>query len=95
MTPFILWLKKSEIDELITLFINESESESLRTEVFSTDELMALTEKLLVQNDILISFLKNIKPFMSNEQIENQLAKNDMETQSFVNALKNINANKK
>lgn len=95
MTPFILWLKKSEVDELITLFINESESENLQTEVFSTDELMALTEKLLVQNDILISILKNIKPFMSNEQIENQLAKNDMETQSFVNALKNINANKK
>lgn len=95
MTPFVLWLNKNEIDELITLLINSSGETNMQTEVYSTDELMNLTEKLLQQNDSLISILKKIKPFLSNEQIENQITKSIKETKVFFNALENLKSTKR
>lgn len=62
MTPFIVWLKKNEIDELITIMVKASKDTNLNKEVFSTDELINLTEALLEQNNSLIEILKKIKP---------------------------------
>ena len=94
MTPFILWLNKNEVDELITLLITSTVEKNSKTEVYSTDDLMLLAENLLHQNDRLISIVKKIKPFLNNEQIEKQLVKNSEETSMFLKALENLKSPK-
>ncbi|MBI2281687.1 MAG: hypothetical protein HYU68_13510 [Bacteroidetes bacterium] len=62
MTPFVIWLKKEEIDELITHIIRADSSDKLTNEVIDSGELKELTEKLLVQNAKLIQLFRKIEP---------------------------------
>ena len=62
MTPFIIWLKKEEIDELITFIIRSDSSDKLQKEHLTFSEMEALTEKLIQQNDKLIKLFRKIEP---------------------------------
>lgn len=70
MKPFVLWLEKEQIDELISLLIkNRNNSESiLNKELFDINELTQLTEQLLDQNNKLVDILKDIKPLTEHEK---------------------------
>lgn len=62
MTPFIIWLKKEEIDELITFIIRSDSSDNLQNKDLTFAEMEALTEKLIQQNDKLLKLFRKIEP---------------------------------
>lgn len=62
MTPFIIWLKKEEIDELITFIIRSDSIDNLKSKDFNSSEMEDLTEKLLAQNGKLIQLFRKIEP---------------------------------
>ena len=62
MTPFIIWLKKEEIDELITFIIRSDSSDKLQKEHLNSSEMNELVEKLIHQNDKLIKLFRKIEP---------------------------------
>lgn len=62
MTPFIIWLKKEEIDELITFIIRSDSSDNLKNKELNSLEMDELIEKLIHQNDKLIKLFRKIEP---------------------------------
>ena len=70
MTPFLIWLNRSEIDELIALLIDEKQDCISKREVFSKDELVDFAESLLHQNNSLIEIVKKIDPLSPNSPKE-------------------------
>ena len=62
MTPFIIWLKKEEIDELITFIIRSDSSNNLKNKGLNSLEMEELVEKLIQQNDKLIKLFRKIEP---------------------------------
>lgn len=68
MTPFVLWLNKNELDELISIMAKSTHNNNNLMEVYSTDELVSLTESLLEQNVSLIQVIKKLTPLKPEEQ---------------------------
>ena len=62
MTPFIIWLKKDEIDELISAIIRSDSLEKLTDKELKINELEGLYDKLLTQNEKLIKLFRKIEP---------------------------------
>ncbi|MBI2281686.1 MAG: hypothetical protein HYU68_13505 [Bacteroidetes bacterium] len=62
MTPFIFWLNKEEIDELIAFIIRSDMSDKLKHEDLNGVEIQHLTEKLLLQNEKLVKLFRKIEP---------------------------------
>lgn len=62
MTPFVIWLKKEEIDELITFIIRSDSSDKPNNNVIDSGDLKELTEKLVIQNNKLIQLFRKIEP---------------------------------
>ena len=62
MTPFIIWLKKEEIDELITFIIRSDSSDNIKNKELNSSEMDGLMEKLILQNDKLIKLFRKIEP---------------------------------
>lgn len=67
MTPFIIWLDKSEVDTLLGTII-KSNKEVISNELLSQDQLVELAQHLLDQNNELISLFKKIQPFDKMQQ---------------------------
>ena len=95
MTPFIVWLEKNEIDELITIMAKSSKDKKINNEIYSTDELINLTENLLHQNDKLIEVLKKITPIKSYKDTINDTIIATRHQKSFITEIKPKNPNKK
>lgn len=95
MTPFIVWLEKNEIDELITIMAKSSKDKKTSSEIYSTDELINLTENLLHQNDKLIEVLKKITPIKSYKDTINDTIIATKQQKSFVTEMVSKNPNKK
>lgn len=67
MTPFIIWLEKEEVDQLIgNLLITDNEVEV--NKLLTSEELLNLTQNLLNQNNELIHLFRKIKPFDKIQQ---------------------------
>lgn len=94
MTPFIVWLKKNEIDELITIMVRASKDTNLNSEVFSTDELINLTENLLEQNNTLIEILKKITPVKDYKNTIQETISATQQQQTLLDELKLYNNEK-
>ena len=95
MTPFIVWLEKNEIDELITIMAKSSKAKKIDSEIYSTDELINLTENLLQQNNKLIEILKKITPIKSYKDTINDTIIATRQQKSFITEIKSKNPNKK
>ncbi|MCW8898153.1 MAG: hypothetical protein OQJ96_08810 [Flavobacteriales bacterium] len=95
MTPFIVWLEKNEIDELITIMAKSSKAKKINNEIYSTDELINLTENLLQQNDKLIEILKKITPIKSYKDTINDTIIATRKQKSFMTEIISEKLNKK
>lgn len=95
MTPFIVWLEKNEIDELITIMAKSSKAKKIDSEIYSTDELINLTENLLQQNNKLIEILKKITPIKSYKDTINDTIIATKQQKSFITEITSKNPNKK
>ena len=95
MTPFIVWLKKNEIDELITIMAKSTKAKKINNEIYSTDELINLTENLLQQNDKLIEILKKITPIKTYKDTINETIAITKQQQSFISEITSKKPNKK
>ena len=62
MTPFIIWLKKDEIDELISAIIRSDSTEKTKEKELKIIELEELYDKLYAQNKRLIKLFRKIEP---------------------------------
>lgn len=67
MTPFIIWLEKTEIDSLLSILVRSNQN-IINDEVISQNQLLELTEHLLTQNNEIIKFLKKMQPFDKLQQ---------------------------
>ncbi|MGE0561062.1 MAG: hypothetical protein AB7O47_04555 [Flavobacteriales bacterium] len=67
MTPFIIWLEKEEIDQLIGNILR-SDNDMTLNEILTSDELLTVAQNLLNQNKHLIELFKKIKPFDKMQQ---------------------------
>ena len=74
MKPFVLWLNKAEIDEIIyTLVKGEKKSRNItKNELINVDGLIEFNQELLKQNNNLIEVLKNIRPLTKHDKIKVQ-----------------------
>lgn len=61
MIPFIFWLNKEEIDELIASIIRSDMSDKLKHEDLNGVEIQHLTEQLLLQNEKLVKLFRKIE----------------------------------
>lgn len=95
MIPFIIWLEKNEIDELITIMAKSTKAKKINSEIYSTDELLNLTENLLRQNDQLIEILKKITPIKSYKDTINDTIIATKQQKSFVTEMVSNKPNKK
>lgn len=95
MTPFIVWLEKNEIDELITIMAKSSKAKKIDSEIYSTDELINLTENLLQQNNKLIEILKKITPIKSYKDTINDTIIATRQQKSFMTEITSKKPNKK
>lgn len=95
MTPFIVWLEKNEIDELITIMAKSTKAKKINSEIYSTDELINLTENLLQQNNKLIEILKKITPIKSYKDTINDTIIATKQQKSFITEITSKNPNKK
>lgn len=95
MTPFIVWLKKNEIDELITIMAKSTKAKKINSEIYSADELLNLTENLLRQNDKLIEILKKITPIKSYKDTINDTIIATRHQKSFITEITSKNPYKK
>ena len=95
MTPFIVWLKKNEIDELITIMAKSTKAKKINNEIYSTDELINLTENLLLQNDKLIEILKKITPIKTYKDTINDTIIATRHQKSFITEITSKNPYKK
>lgn len=84
MTPFIIWLEKNEIDELITIMAKSIKAKKINNEIYSEDELISLTENLLYQNDKLIEVLKKITPIKSYKDTINDTINATKQQEPFI-----------
>lgn len=62
MTPFVIWLDKSELDELLATIIKNDNKYHTETTIFNGDELVNYTQHILNQNNTLIELFKKIQP---------------------------------
>lgn len=67
MTPFILWLDKSEVDTLLGNILR-SNNEVINDELMNQDQLVELAQRLLDQNNDLIHLFKKVQPFDKMQQ---------------------------
>lgn len=95
MTPFIVWLEKNEIDELITIMAKSTKDKKITNKIYSTDELIKLTENLLQQNNKLIEILKKITPIKSYKDTINDTIIATRQQKSFMTEITSKNTNKK
>lgn len=61
MMPFLIWLDKTEIDDLISRLSTEQYRDS-RLETNNKEDLMEFANHLLHKNNALIQLLKGIEP---------------------------------
>ncbi len=95
MTPFIVWLEKNEIDELITIMAKSTKDKKITNKIYSTDELIKLTENLLQQNNKLIEILKKITPIKSYKDTINDTIIATRQQKSFMTEITSEKPNKK
>ena len=62
MTPFIMWLSKGEVDELLSTLVNKSSTKNIEDNLLNTDELLNFAQKLIEQNSKLIKIIEKIEP---------------------------------
>lgn len=62
LTPFIIWLNKSDLDKLLSLLIENSNK---KDEVLTRVEMDKYCEKLIEVNNLMCEVLKNIEPLKS------------------------------
>ena len=67
MTPFIIWLDKSEVDKLLGTILQTNQNE-INGEVLSQHQLFELAQRLHHQNNEIISFLKKLQPYDKLQQ---------------------------
>lgn len=60
MTPFVIWLNKKEVDELIQTLIRSDQSIN-NNKIFMDNELLTFAEDLMRQNSNLLNLLKKIE----------------------------------
>jgi len=60
MTPFIIWLDKRDLDNIITMLVKLDGSTMKNNMVFNDDELVKFSEDLIEQNADLLQLLKKI-----------------------------------
>jgi len=79
MTPFIIHLEKQEIANLLTLLETDS---LMKDDVFSEEELILFTEKLMKQNSNLLKLLQKIDFSCSVDQLELLLGETSKKSKS-------------
>ncbi len=62
MTPFIIWLKKEEIDELIFSILHADTLENIKNKNLSIREIEELYNKVSTQNENLTKLFRKIEP---------------------------------
>ena len=62
MTPFIIWLKKDEIDDLLSTLITKNTSTEITNNIYNMDELLDLSHNVMDQNRKLIKLLEKVEP---------------------------------
>lgn len=62
MTPFIIWLNKGEIDELLATLVTKKTSQEIKNCILNTDDLVELSQKLMEQNSKLVKMIEKIEP---------------------------------
>lgn len=70
-SPFIIWLNKSEMDEMISTFLNSRKITSQDIDINNKEKLQDYLEELLIHNKVLVNIVENIEPL-------NPLQKNDI-----------------
>ncbi len=68
MTPFILWLTKGEVDEMISILLQNKVNPANQDEFLTIEELTDITNILLKQNETLFDLVKKLKPFSVQER---------------------------
>lgn len=62
MNPFVIWLNKQELDELLSTIIKSDVEIEKKQEILSHDEFVNYSQNLLKQNNRLIQLFKKIEP---------------------------------
>lgn len=62
MTPFVIWLNKNELDELLSTIIKSDVDFNAKQELFDKDEFVNYAEHLFKQNNRLIQLFRKIEP---------------------------------
>jgi len=90
MTPFIIWLNKEDLDNLVTILVKFDNSMNKNNEAFSGDELVGFTQSLMQQNEELLEILKKIELKEPSNDIIIEQIRTDHKCSVYQNYLKQI-----
>jgi hypothetical protein len=62
MTPFIVWLTKQEIDDMLFALLNKKNSNTNDKDVLDSDDLLSFAQDLITQNNKFINLFEKIEP---------------------------------
>jgi hypothetical protein len=90
MTPFIIWLGKQDLDNLIVTLIKSNDLIIQNDITFKDDELVYFTENLIQQNADLLKLLKKIDFSVLADKLEVQQIGSHQKCKVYQEQLKKI-----
>jgi hypothetical protein len=90
MTPFIIWLEKQDLDNIIVMLVKSDDLIMQNNIVFNNDELVNFTENLMEQNTDLLKLLKKIDFSVLIDKLEVQQIRSHQKCKVYQEQLKKI-----